>query len=575
MIFILTTRVRRILSSCFASQCGSEEGQKRRWTIIFLTGLIVLLLGLLSCARLFAYLITEQSAVTDDITVQDAIRVGIRASFKSLAVVPSNQTAIQKAAAMYQACINFASSYLPETIELVRWMIDMNLDFQNTSRLETVDPVEMMVRGSLELGVEAIISIRFHERMFVGFRRLVTATGVSVEKLKHTFHNTLYTFTWYLPKRDEVVAHIPEEQWGNYFSKYTEGYYGNDAIIYNYVHGTMMIKKLFEDDVIGKAGLQYLVAWSIYRQLAEFTEPYLFRGDRTAEESCFVHVKNVMRLAVLSNYFNTVAPPYTVEYLKRMAFRIKSSFREALENSTWLTKEARSHLMNKLIQITIQAGSPGDRLYPEFVEKFYGDDRRKRRLYADWCSATDAATEYLWRAVLVTLPPRPKAKKGTGRVVLLGGAHIEEYDQEFLGLGPKFAFEPKLTATEKLAMTHSVANQRYWLRFLKNDVLSDDLDSENLGDLVGTRLAYEAFASLPDDIRSVKLAGFDKSPEQLFFISQCNNWCAWRKHEGVLEVAAEVYPESKPDAQASGSAGENHEDSRDGTEAPTTLRDVA
>lgn len=59
----------------------------------------------------------------------------------------------------------------------------------------------------------------------------------------------------------------------------------------------------------------------------------------------------------------------------------------------------------------------------------------------------------------MTLPPRPKAKKGTGRVVLLGGAHIEEYDQEFLGLGPKFAFEPKLTATEKLAMTHSVANQ--------------------------------------------------------------------------------------------------------------------
>ncbi|XP_075746324.1 uncharacterized protein LOC142803916 [Rhipicephalus microplus] len=172
-----------------------------------------------------------------------------------------------------------------------------------------------------------------------------------------------------------TTPYVTAEQWGNYFSKYTEGYYGDDAIIYNYVHGTTMIKKLFEDDVIGKAGLQYLVAWSIYRQLAEFTEPYLFRGDRTAEESCFVHVKNVMRLAVLSNYFNTVAPPYTVEYLKRMAFRIKSSFREALENSTWLTKEARSHLMNKLVQITIQAGSPGDRIYPEFVETFYGQYR--------------------------------------------------------------------------------------------------------------------------------------------------------------------------------------------------------
>ncbi|XP_075744115.1 uncharacterized protein LOC142802916 [Rhipicephalus microplus] len=286
--------------------------------------------------------------------VQEAVSVGIPASFKSLVVVPSNQTAIQKAAAMYQACMNFASSYLPETIELVRWMIDMNLDFQNTTRLETVDPVEMMVRGSLELGVEAIISIRFDERNFAGFRRLVTInyskeqeTWLLHRSYKSTYANEehygmLFLMAGVRRGEDLVFArktlryerqlrwierntvdwnkgsgmsiwklgqhttpYVTAEQWGNYFSKYTEGYYEGDAIIYNYVHGTMMIKKLFEDDVIGAAGLQYLVAWSIYRQLAEFTEPYLFRGDRTAEESCFVHVKNVMRLAVLSNYFNT------------------------------------------------------------------------------------------------------------------------------------------------------------------------------------------------------------------------------------------------------------------------------
>ncbi|KAH8036584.1 hypothetical protein HPB51_001760 [Rhipicephalus microplus] len=36
------------------------------------------------------------------------------------------------------------------------------------------------------------------------------ATGVSVENLKDTFHNTLYPFTWDLPKHDKVVVHIPE-----------------------------------------------------------------------------------------------------------------------------------------------------------------------------------------------------------------------------------------------------------------------------------------------------------------------------------------------------------------------------
>ncbi|KAH8022789.1 hypothetical protein HPB51_005087 [Rhipicephalus microplus] len=39
---------------------------------------------------------------------------------------------------------------------------------------------------------------------------LVQATGAPVENLKDTLPNTLYTFTWDLPKHDKVVVHIPE-----------------------------------------------------------------------------------------------------------------------------------------------------------------------------------------------------------------------------------------------------------------------------------------------------------------------------------------------------------------------------
>ncbi|KAL3189225.1 hypothetical protein MRX96_002897 [Rhipicephalus microplus] len=45
-------------------------------------------------------------------------------------------------------------------------------------------------------------------------------------------------------------------------------------------------------------------------------------------------------------------------------------------------------------------------------------------------------------------------------------------------------------------------------------------ESENLADFVGTMLAYAAFASSAEEDRKVKLAGYDKSPDQLFFISQ-------------------------------------------------------
>ncbi|KAL3224380.1 hypothetical protein MRX96_049510 [Rhipicephalus microplus] len=74
---------------------------------------------------------------------------------------------------MYQACLSFASSNRPETTDLVRWMNVMNLDFLNTTRLERVNPVDVMVRGSLDLGVEAIISIRLLDTLFVHGKRVI------------------------------------------------------------------------------------------------------------------------------------------------------------------------------------------------------------------------------------------------------------------------------------------------------------------------------------------------------------------------------------------------------------------
>ncbi|XP_075744579.1 uncharacterized protein LOC142803347 [Rhipicephalus microplus] len=103
----------------------------------------------------------------------------------------------------------------------------------------------------------------------------------------------------------DTSPHVTGKDWGAFFSKYTEGIYTGSDTIECYPHSTIIIKKLFEDKYVGKAGLQYLVAWSIYRQFFEFTVPYFFRGGRKADESCFVHVKNVMNLAILSHHFQT------------------------------------------------------------------------------------------------------------------------------------------------------------------------------------------------------------------------------------------------------------------------------
>ncbi|XP_075744120.1 uncharacterized protein LOC142802921 [Rhipicephalus microplus] len=64
-------------------------------------------------------------------------------------------------------------AFLPQTAELVKWMNVMNLDFLNKTRLQSVDPVEMMVRGSLDLGVYVTISIIVSGKRFDYGRRVV------------------------------------------------------------------------------------------------------------------------------------------------------------------------------------------------------------------------------------------------------------------------------------------------------------------------------------------------------------------------------------------------------------------
>ncbi|KAH7957417.1 hypothetical protein HPB52_018727 [Rhipicephalus sanguineus] len=55
---------------------------------------------------------------------------------------------------------------------------------------------------------------------------------------------------------------------------------------------------------------------------------------------------------------------------------------------------------------------------------------------------------------------------------------------------------------------------------------NDTVDSENLADLVGTTIAYAAFASLSEKYKSEKLVGFNMTSEQLFFVNHCVKWCA-------------------------------------------------
>ncbi|XP_075744140.1 endothelin-converting enzyme 1-like [Rhipicephalus microplus] len=457
-----------------------------------------------------------------------------------------------------------------------------------------------MVRGSLDLGVEAVISLTFYGRAFVLGKRLMEmdyskqqsmwrsenhglndyvlflaefgATSYSAYDLASKlrgYENQLddisratYTseqtteFVFELSKR--TSPYVSKDDWDTFLYKYTNNTYTVDDNIFYRPYLATMIVKLFESTHVGKEGLQYLVAWTFYRQLFELTDPTWFLRGRSANDACYEHVKKVLKLAITSHHFQSVVPPRMLYQTKRMTSRIRSSFEEALQSSSWLTPEIRATSINKLINITVYTGSPGRRLDPDYVEELYKSfpDVPLDRLFPTWIRYLSLSTHLAWRdqktilydetmvnaffspiedAVFITTAimhrpflylygPIGLNYGGLGTVIgheIMHAFDVRSTNRDFWKVN-NFTDEYTKRA---LCLRRS---HRSVLSINQANELDDTTDSENLADLVGTMIAYAAYSSLPENHKSETLVGFNATSEQLFFINHCLKLCAQR-----------------------------------------------
>ncbi|KAL3219771.1 hypothetical protein MRX96_050474 [Rhipicephalus microplus] len=316
---------------------------------------------------------------------------------------------------MYHACISYTSSYEPETKYLVRWMVSLNLDLLNETRLMNVDPVEVMVRGSLDFGVEAILSIVLEENQFKDGKRVVTMDH-SNKLNKWRSHNrdveeyypfvTMYgakppfdkqlalkiqryenrlqaieattatpfddlMYTPFEKLGESTEPYVTANEWISFFYEYTNGTYTKFDSVMSRPYAITIIVKLFKSMSVGLTGLRYLVAWTFYRQLVEVTDQYYFLRGKAASDVCYQHVKEVMNLAILTHYFRTVVSPRMVYQTKRMVSRIRNAFVKEMNSSSWVSRDIAADAINSLNGITAYVGSAGRRLEAEFVEAIY------------------------------------------------------------------------------------------------------------------------------------------------------------------------------------------------------------
>ncbi|KAL1415632.1 hypothetical protein MTO96_029119 [Rhipicephalus appendiculatus] len=515
------------------------------------------------CDDFYKHICGKYRGYSTFIDVQNNIDISIQTSLLNSKIPASNQLSWQKAAAMYRACISFTSSYQPETKYLVEWMVSLNLDLLNETRLVAVDPVEMMVRGSLDLGVEAIISIvldekkiedgkrvikmdrskkldkwRSHNRDIEEYVPFVTMYGakppfdkqlaLKIQRYENllqaievtTASSNEYLFNTPFDKLGEFTKpYVTSKQWITFFYEYTNGAYTKTDSIMRRPQATAIIVRLFNSTYVGLEGLRYLVAWTFYRHLVELTDQYSFLRGKTASDVCYEHVKKVMNLAIVSQYFQPVVPPRMVYQTERMVSRIRR------------------------------------RLDPEFVEEIYKPypDAPLDRFFPTWIKALSHASHYMWidkttplykeddtnayytpGEQTLIIPPGimhspflylygPIALNYGGLGMVVGHEFMHQFDVNNIKIS-YWTDEFRKEYTERTLCLRRAHKSVLSTNVLQD--LDDTVDSENLGDFVGTMTAYAAFASLPEKYKSLKLAGLNMTSEQLFFVNHCVKWCA-------------------------------------------------
>ncbi|KAL3236382.1 hypothetical protein MRX96_048246 [Rhipicephalus microplus] len=307
------------------------------------------------------------------------------------------------------------------TAELVTWMKSLDLDLSNGTKLSLLNPVDLIVRCSLDLGVSAVFEFELKDKIFYNRKRRVEfsvsvqekfwmhhrrsfkehynlryyaqllrwfsprnewyhdiSTAYAIIDYEYEFYaiNQVkdFVFATYIPIGDlykNTTPYITKEQWVTAFSKYTNNTYTETDSIFVKDNDLQILALSLKSKWLGAKGLNYLVAWNVYTRLVNFTLPYEIGQFLKPSEVCYDHTGKAMRLALLSPYLEREASPSAVEEVKKMLSIIRNAFSREFETSSWVVGEDRRIAISKLANLRAFVGSPGQRIAPYFVERLY------------------------------------------------------------------------------------------------------------------------------------------------------------------------------------------------------------
>ncbi|XP_037518140.1 membrane metallo-endopeptidase-like 1 [Rhipicephalus sanguineus] len=356
---------------------------------------------------------------------------------------------------------------------------------------------------------------------------------------------------------------VTREEWTRLMLKYAGTLYTADDRILVEKRAVTYLQALYA--TIGASGLKLLVAWTVLRTYAGYVDEsvasFLY-GDY--ERECQTRVDRLMPVAFHAQQLFAVAPPETARAAHEIASNVREGAKTIFADSVWLDNTARAVALSKLSGILFHVGYPDGQDSQAALDAYYGDLAypSDRPFLNAWLNASrhylrklvDKNTGFLFVVnevnafystganqvvVPAALLQRPiyfrdaVASFNYGSLGhVIGHEIMHAYDVRGINIDEKgFAVSWMLPSSLERYKDNArcVRKEHESVLAWRSMVLVDNLDSENIADFAGARAAYEAFRSLPGEVRFARVPG-PFYPEQLFFIGYCLKWCESHFH---------------------------------------------
>ncbi|XP_065300081.1 neprilysin-1-like isoform X4 [Dermacentor albipictus] len=439
-----------------------------------------------------------------------------KSAARATTVPATGQTAWQKAVALFQACLTMVNSKRYETKDLIAWMTSLGLDLNNLTHSDQFDPLDMVVRLSLDFGVPVFVEVTFDGMFLVNNKRLL------------------------ILKLNDADAH---------------------SFLYQINGGSSDMKSIWMvlnkyDVHISRINGLYEEIKKYESQLISLLTSILITKGATDIISGPIEDMGEVTQPVISG----VISKKTFIEVNEMASNIRKAYQAAFRSSTWMTGSVKETALRKITNMRPHIGALGGLLDAAYVEKYYASipDLPTDRFFKSWREAAAASIHqasadstmllnlqtqmnafyvpefnrlFVLPSILLlnTLFTDGPAAFNYGSLgTIISHEMMHGYDVD----GSRYDENAKLRRWLSPESTEHYVNTTLCLRDIHVDVLrrsqevlNDTIDSENLADLGGTTMAYSAFRSLPPSKRDTTLPGVTMTANQLFFVGYCTKWC--------------------------------------------------